>query len=372
MNDASSVVLNITNGLSHGDLETVTVNGITGVAAGQTMTTPQSKPFVNGLLTAEEVQRPDQTFLTADTTCRDRSRFAGLAGQFSQGGLGTRASMGATCASRYGSVYYMADPGNVLRGGVAAFAPPIVLTVGTKYRLTGQIQEFFGETEFSSIIDAASISASSVPSPKTITVIQAGRDTCDYLKVLDDGEDYEGRLVTLPFVKVVQRFLTPPTNGFHVADQSYPDTIFVQNFNGVLNPLVSPPLGEVVSVTGTGHYEGGSFRVAPRAYSDIIDVGPAGVGGGTGKLSFSVAPNPARIAKFSFSLPQAMDVEVGIYDVAGRQIASLVKGYLPAGSYAPEWAGTTSDGRTVGAGVFFARMRAGGVVRAIRTVYLGR
>jgi hypothetical protein len=372
MINQSSVLLGITNGLLHGDLETVTVNGVTGLAAGQTMTTPQSLTFVNGLLTAEEVQRANPDSLSATPPCVDRSRFAGPAGQVSQGAGGTRASMAAISGARYGSIYYMMDAGNPRRGGVAAFAPPAVLTIGHNYRLTGAIQEFFGETEFTFISEATDIGIGAVPTPRTLSVINAARDTCDYSNVLDDGEDHEGTLVTLPFVKVVQRFPTLPTNGFHVADQSYPDTIFVENFNNVLDPLVSPPLGHVVSITGVVHYSGGSFRVVPRSYADIVDVGVAGVGPSSGRLSFSVSPNPARTAKFAFSLPEASDVEIGIYDVAGRQVATLFKGTLPAGSYSRDWSGRDSDGHNVGAGVFFARMKAGGQMRALRTVYLGR
>jgi hypothetical protein len=368
----SSVLLTINNGLLHGDLETVTVNGVTGLAAGQTMTTPQSRTFVNGVLTAAEVQAANPDSLVAGPTCVDRSRFAGPAGQVSQGAVGTRASMAAISGARYGSIYYMMDAGNPRRGGVAAFAPPAVLTNGHIFRLTGQVQEFFGETEFSNIIEATDIGVGTVPTPKTVNVINAARDTCDYTNSLDDGEDHEGTFVTLPFVKVVQRFPTLPTNGFHVADQSYPDTIFVQDFNNVLDPLVSPPLGHVVSITGVVHYEGGSFRVVPRSYADIVDVGVASVGASTGHLAFSVSPNPARTARFVFSLPEASDVEIGIFDVAGRQVASLFKGVLPAGSYSRDWSGRASDGHTVGAGVFFARMKAGGESRTLQTVYLGR
>jgi hypothetical protein len=373
MQGSDAVVLNITNGLIHGDLETVTVNGVVGLAAGIAMTTPQSRTFVNGVLTAEEVERANPDSLSGTTPpCLDRSRFAGGAGQISQGNLGTRATMAATSSARYGTVYYMMDAGNVNRGGVAAFAPPVVLTTGNKYRLVGQVQEFFGETEFSNIIDALDLGASTVPTPKLISVIQASRDTCDFSNVLSDGEDFEGRLVTLGAVKVVQRFLTPPTNGFHVADQSYPDTIFVENFNGVLTPLVAPALGHVIQLTGVVHYSGGSFRIIPRNYGDIVDLGVAGVGGQGGHLSFSVAPNPARHATFSFSLPQEADVDIGIFDIAGRQVASVFKGTLPAGSYQREWSGQTADGNIANAGVYFARMKAGGVENSLRTVFLGR
>jgi hypothetical protein len=373
MNDQASVILNITNGLSHGDLETVTANGIVGLAAGQTMTTPQSRTFVNGVLTSAEIQQANPDSLAAtNPPCLDRSRFAGGGGQISLGNVGTRATMAATSGARYGSIYYMMDPGNPTRGGVAAFAPPAVLTIGHKWRLVGQVQEFFGETEFSNIIDAADQGVLAVPTPKLVSVIQAARDTCDYTNTLKDGEDYEGRLVTVGAVKVVQRFLTLPTNGFHVADQSYPDTIFVENFNGVLDPLVSPTLGHNIQLTGVVHYSGGSFRIVPRGYSDIVDLGVAGVTPTNGRLSFSVAPNPARHALFSFNLPQDADVDIGIFDVAGRQVASIASGRLPAGSYQRQWSGEMSDGRTASAGVYFARMKANGAETALRTVFLGQ
>jgi hypothetical protein len=373
MNDQASVILNITNGLSHGDLETVTANGIVGLAAGQTMTTPQSRTFVNGVLTSAEIQQANPDSLAAtNPPCLDRSRFAGGGGQISLGNVGTRATMAATSGARYGSIYYMMDPGNPTRGGVAAFAPPAVLTIGHKWRLVGQVQEFFGETEFSNIIDAADQGVLAVPTPKLVSVIQAARDTCDYTNTLKDGEDYEGRLVTVGAVKVVQRFLTLPTNGFHVADQSYPDTIFVENFNGVLDPLVSPTLGHNIQLTGVVHYSGGSFRIIPRGYSDIVDLGVAGVTPTNGRLSFSVAPNPARHALFSFNLPQDADVDIGIFDVAGRQVASIASGRLPAGSYQRQWSGEMSDGRTASAGVYFARMKANGAETSLRTVFLGQ
>jgi hypothetical protein len=380
MSGQSAAVLTINNGLAHGDLETVTANGIVGLAAGQTMTTPQSRTFFNGVLTAEEVQRANPDSLSGTTPpCLDRSRMAGGGGQISQGNVGTRATMAGISGARYGSVYYMMDAGNPNRGGVAAFAPPAVLTTGHTYRLVGQVQEFFGETEFSNIIDAADQGAATVPAPKLISVIQAARDTCDFSNVLSDGEDFEGRLVTLGVVKVVQRFIPAPTNGFHVCDQSYPDTIFVENFNGVLgtNPATPPPayapaVGHVIQLTGVVHYSGGSFRIIPRALSDIVDLGLAGVGGPGSHLSFSVAPNPARHATFTFSLPKDADVDIGIFDVAGRQVASVYKGALPAGSYQREWSGQTTDGTIASAGVYFARMKAAGVEQSLRTVFLGR
>ena len=371
MDGTDAVQLTITNGLNHGDLETVTINSVVSSASGLAMTSPQSRTFVNGLLTAADIQKANPDSLLG-TPCFDKSRFAGSGGQLAAGFTGTRCSAAGTVTGRYNTLYYMGDPGNPTRGGVAIFAPPATLTIGNRYRFVGAIQEFFGETEFTSISIADDLGPAATILPVVQTVANVGRDTCDVANNLVDGEDFEGRLVTLRNVKVVQRFPTLPTNGFHVADQSFPDTIFVQNFNNVLTPLVAPALGEVVTVTGHVHYDSGSFRVAPRSYADIVDIGVAGVGNTAGSLAFSVYPNPARTAKFQFTLPTAQDVEIGIYDVSGRQIASLFQGRLPAGSYSKDWAGRDAAGRQVGAGVYFARLKSAGETRAIRTVYLGR
>ena len=372
MTGPDAALVTMTNGLPHGDIEVITVNGVVGVAAGQAMTTPQSRTFVNGLLTAQEVQAANPDSLIVGPDCLDRSRFAGPAGQISQGLGGTRCSMAAVVGARYGTLYYMMDNPNADRAGVAAFAPPATLNVGTRYRLTGAIQEFFGETEFSFIGEVEALGAGTVPTPVNVITRWVAEDTCDVANNIVDGENYEGRLVNLPLVKVVQRFNPLPTNGFHVADQSFPDTVFVMNLSGVLNPFSAPALGSLVSVKGVVHYEGGSFRVCPRTTADITVHGLAGVDPNGGRLAFSVAPNPSRRALFSVTLPTESEVEIGIYDVAGRQVTTLVKGTMPAGTFTREWSGTDSDGRTVNAGVYFARMKAGGAEQKLTTVFLGR
>jgi len=141
-------------------------------------------------------------------------------------------------------------------------------------------------------------------------------------KALTDAriEDYEGRLVKVNLAKIVRRFTPLPTAGFHIQDMATAtDTIFVENFNQVLGagPYRGPgpdssSLGHLVTVTGVLHYSSGSFRIVPRSVADVVDNGLASVGPSTGQLSFSVYPNPSRTAKFSFSLAQDEDVEIGM------------------------------------------------------------
>jgi hypothetical protein len=81
------------------------------------------------------------------------------------------------------------------------------------------------------------------------------------------------------------------------------------------------------------------------------------------ELSFS-ATNPASLASLlRFSLPADGDVSVKIFDVAGRQVANLGGGFMPAGSYTMEW-----NVRGVARGLYFARLAVNGQVRTQQIV----
>jgi hypothetical protein len=400
MDGSQAVILTINNGLNHGDMETVTVNGITGLANGLSMTSPQSKSFVNGVLTVREVSAPNADSLLFDVPCTDRSRFAGVGGQVSQGLAGARMTTAGVCTGVYGALAYFEDENASAtgdHGGVSAFGLPIPPTVGHKYLIAAEVQEFFGETELNFTTYQVDLGvAATMPAPIPVSVHTVSLDTCvvsnanggsGYVppSAVLSGEDFEGMLVRLMNVKRVVRrdaYITPPfgtTTGFHVAGPNgvFSDTMYVQNLNSVLGPLDSlnvnyPAEGTWITVTGLVHYDNGSFRVCPRNAADIQVFGPISGSTPTPKpLSFSVYPNPARRPVVSFSLPAAAHVELGVYDVTGRKVASLASGNMPAGSYSRGWLGRDSNGNPVAAGVYFYRLQAGSEVRTVRAIMLG-
>jgi hypothetical protein len=70
-------------------------------------------------------------------------------------------------------------------------------------------------------------------------------------------------------------------------------------------------------------------------------------------------PNPFNpTTRFSMELPKATEVQVVIYDILGRQIATLLNGQESAGYHTIEWDGRDSRGITVPSGIYFARMNA--------------
>jgi hypothetical protein len=75
-------------------------------------------------------------------------------------------------------------------------------------------------------------------------------------------------------------------------------------------------------------------------------------------------PNPLNPStRLEFSLPRAMNVRLGLYDVSGRLVRVLAEGRLPRGPHRIPWDGTDRAGRPVASGVYFARLTAGSVAQ---------
>jgi len=71
-------------------------------------------------------------------------------------------------------------------------------------------------------------------------------------------------------------------------------------------------------------------------------------------------PNPFNpLINARFSLSQGAEVEAGIFDLAGRKIAVLARGWYPAGEHTLQWDGR-KNGRSVGAGVYLLRINTPG------------
>jgi hypothetical protein len=93
-----------------------------------------------------------------------------------------------------------------------------------------------------------------------------------------------------------------------------------------------------------------------------------GVGDGPGANGFGrlrTYPNPSSTeVRIQFSLPSARAVQADIFDVAGRKLASPVRGtVLPAGPHEVHWNFKTDDGRRLPEGLYLVRIRAGNEVQ---------
>ena len=75
----------------------------------------------------------------------------------------------------------------------------------------------------------------------------------------------------------------------------------------------------------------------------------------------SIAPNPFNPAtQVRFDLAQRGEVQVRVYDVAGRLVAELLHKTMAAGSHRIVWRGRDRADRSVAAGVYFIQLQAAG------------
>jgi hypothetical protein len=76
------------------------------------------------------------------------------------------------------------------------------------------------------------------------------------------------------------------------------------------------------------------------------------------------APNPtAGATTVRFALPRATRADVGLFDLAGRRVRTLVSATLTAGEHAVRWDGRDAAGASMTAGLYYVRLRADGTVR---------
>lgn len=99
----------------------------------------------------------------------------------------------------------------------------------------------------------------------------------------------------------------------------------------------------------------------------VVDAGHAPV---PPTLSFSASPNPARSStSLNLSIPSQQAVEVSIYDITGRRVATPFKGVLSPGVHQIPWTGQ-AERTMVGAGLYFARLSSPSGDRKVRLVFL--
>jgi len=128
----------------------------------------------------------------------------------------------------------------------------------------------------------------------------------------------------------------------------------------------SAPTGTYVYAAYVGAFPAGAVASARVMFTKSA-VAPAAVAEGALPAVLTlhaVRPSPfAREATLRFDLPKTGPVRLAVYDVRGREVAVLAEGVLEAGRHE-----ATLDGRGLAAGVYLARLAAGGRIQTQRLV----
>jgi hypothetical protein len=83
------------------------------------------------------------------------------------------------------------------------------------------------------------------------------------------------------------------------------------------------------------------------------------------------SPNPFNpTTRIRFTVPEDAKVSLVVYDVAGREVRTLVNGEQPANHYEIEWDAKDNRGEAVSSGVYFYRLQAGRHVQTKKMMVL--
>ena len=199
---------------------------------------------------------------------------------------------------------------------------------------------------------------------------------------LSDAAGHRATLHLAPGLSsdVLSRFELPPQlpgsvfdvrfdNGTRVAPLAQDGSRQTLNVRGTQGPITlrasGLPSGQTVYLAAAG----GSFEARLGADAPTAQV-PAGVKAldvtvrstPTQTRLAKTYPNPASSqATIEFALDSSSDVTVAVYDVLGRQVATLVDGRKQAGLHR-----ASVDASTLESGVYFVRMRAGDTTQTQR------
>ncbi len=100
---------------------------------------------------------------------------------------------------------------------------------------------------------------------------------------------------------------------------------------------------------------GYTYQSAANLVGEVCDNMPKYSNAVAGELQLRVSPNPlSQQAQVSFTLPEAVEVMLIVYDAVGREVATLTEGSYPAGTHTAVF---TADG--LPRGTYFCRMYAG-------------
>lgn len=135
-------------------------------------------------------------------------------------------------------------------------------------------------------------------------------------------------------------------------------------------PLIAPDQDSVVVLVWSDQRTNGSDLYAQRIpFVVTLDAPPVTNAG----VALAASPEPLRTGtELRFDLAASGRVELWIHDASGRRVRRLVAGDFGPGPQRAAWDATDDRGRALPGGVYFARLRVDGRMRATRMLRLLR
>ena len=160
-------------------------------------------------------------------------------------------------------------------------------------------------------------------------------------------------------------FMVTATDG-EVSGGGGVDTFRIKIWESATEDLVyDNQMGDGDDGNATDAIEGGSITIHNGAGAAKLASGPEAVTFGVENY-----PNPFNPSTtIRYSLPEASEVRLTVYNVQGQQIRNLVSGQQEAGVYSVQWDGHDAVGRQVATGLYLYRLQAGQNVAIRKMVF---
>lgn len=145
---------------------------------------------------------------------------------------------------------------------------------------------------------------------------------------------------------------------FGGAEESYGMTISAAATLTLTVPVL-PPGATYVHIVGS---DGHDYSLPPVGVGDVASRAEG--------LSPAM-PNPARgPARLDLTIARARPVDVGVFDIAGRRVATLARGMMSPGTHSLVWDGRDDRGTTAHGGMYLVRAMGEGLTATRRIVRL--
>lgn len=131
------------------------------------------------------------------------------------------------------------------------------------------------------------------------------------------------------------------------------------------------PVGEVYGLVVTNENgEPGDYRIEIRRSDNTVGVGDVAALPATLALRARGGTVTGGASAFDVDLPAAGRVELGVYDIQGRRVRTLLDGTLDGGTHAVTWDGRVDSGASSRAGVYFVRLVTANERRTLKLIRL--
>jgi len=146
------------------------------------------------------------------------------------------------------------------------------------------------------------------------------------------------------------------SNGCSVVGSIYSRSIEIAELAAFQSHTLQPAAPAVLATLDAGFANLGAGPPSPADGSDAA--ADANLG-----LAFELAqntPNPFKPSTtIRFALPESRNVDLKVFDLAGRAVKTLAAGSLEPGLHTLQWDGTSDRGKRLASGVYFYRLVAG-------------